>query len=380
MVISIDAERLFQISGCATTFHSGEKDKPKGASDMEAELAKIADTIRDHREVLLTEEAAKNALVMPFLQALGYNVFDPGEVVPEYTADVGTKRGEKVDYAICDGSQVRILVECKPANVELKIENASQLYRYFSVVEARVAILTNGVVYNFYSDIEAANRMDERPFFTCRLDDLRKSDIETLERFSKQSFDIDTIVAEAGNLKLQRLVRNQLEQEFADPSGELVRLVASKVFSGRLTGPVVDRFKVAIRIGIAAIIRERVNTRLASALDDPHDGDEQLPPEERDEIVTTDVERQGFHIVTAIGAALVSPSRIVMRDAKSYCAVLLDDNNRKTIARLHFNSDTSRYFGTFQGKEETRHPVNEPRDIYGYAEAIMDRIKVLDES
>src|SRR3954465_5749281 len=108
----------------------------------------------EHREVLLTEEAAKTALVMPFLQALGYNVFNPSEVVPEFTCDVGTKKGEKVDYAICDGKSVKMLVECKPANTELNLNNASQLFRYFSTTDARVAILTNGVVYKFFSDID----------------------------------------------------------------------------------------------------------------------------------------------------------------------------------------------------------------------------------
>ena len=60
-----------------------------------------------------TEEATKNALVMPFLQVLGYDVFDPLEVVPEYVADVGMKRGEKVDYAILMDGDPIIIIECK---------------------------------------------------------------------------------------------------------------------------------------------------------------------------------------------------------------------------------------------------------------------------
>ena len=93
--------------------------------DLESRIAELTKTVREHREVLLTEEAAKTALVMPFLQALGYNVFNPSEVVPEYTCDVGIKKGEKVDYAICDGGKVRMLIECKPANSELNINHAS---------------------------------------------------------------------------------------------------------------------------------------------------------------------------------------------------------------------------------------------------------------
>lgn len=174
--------------------------------ELEAKLAEIAKVMRDHGEVLLTEQAANTALVMPFLQALGYNVFDPSEVVPEFTCDVGIKKGEKVDYAIMRDKTVAMLIECKPFNTELSVSNASQLFRYFSTTNARVAVLTNGVVYKFYSDIDARNRMDDRPFFTLQVDAVRKSDLRTLERFTKSAFDIDKIVEEAGNLKMQSLV------------------------------------------------------------------------------------------------------------------------------------------------------------------------------
>ena len=133
--------------------------------DLATKLAELQKRSLEHREALLTEEAAKNALIMPFIQALGYDVFSPAEVTPEFTADVGSRKGEKVDYAIKVGGQVNILVECKPANVALNINHASQLFRYFSVTDARLAILTNGVVYQFYSDIERPNKMDEKPFF-----------------------------------------------------------------------------------------------------------------------------------------------------------------------------------------------------------------------
>lgn len=341
--------------------------------EFETELARIAEVIRNHREVLLTEEAAKNALVMPFIRALGYNVFDPGEVVPEYTCDVGIKKGEKVDYAVCEADSVRILIECKPANAELSIENASQLYRYFSVTDARVAILTNGVDYKFYTDVETPNRMDDRPFFTCRLDDLRKADIDTLTKFTKQAFDVEHIVEEARNLKLQTLVRKAIEAEFAEPSGDFVRIVAAKVHDGRLTGAVVDKFKIAIKSAIAAIVRDRVNDRLTSALDRTPESEDVAD----DEIETTEDERQGYHIVCAIAAAKIDPSRLAMRDAKSYCAILLDDNNRKTVARLHFNSSSTRFLGTFSAKEETRHRVSRPVDIYKFAGQISARIAEL---
>jgi predicted type IV restriction endonuclease len=100
-----------------------------------------------------TEEATKNALVMPFIGALGYNVFDPTEVTPELTADVGIKKGEKVDYAILQDGQPIMLFECKWHGAELKDGHASQLYRYFSVTHARFGVLTNGIIYRFFTDL-----------------------------------------------------------------------------------------------------------------------------------------------------------------------------------------------------------------------------------
>ncbi|MEK7856939.1 MAG: type I restriction endonuclease, partial [Acidobacteriota bacterium] len=307
--------------------------------ELEAKLTELGQVAREHREVLLTEEAAKNALVMPFLSALGYNPFNPAEVVPEFTCDVGIKRGEKVDYAICSGGKVTMLVECKPANSELSVSHASQLFRYFATTDARVAILTNGVVYKFFSDIDTPNKMDDRPFFTFQLDAIRKPDIRTLEQFTKASFDIDKIVQEAGNLKMQSLVYKELQKEFQEPSEEFVRLIASRVANGRVTAAVKESFQALIVASVSALIRDRVNERLTSALSasNPIDDEPDGTPDEGDgAVITTEDEIAGFNIIRAIAARKVDPKRIILRDAKSYCAILLDDNNRKTVARLSF--------------------------------------------
>jgi hypothetical protein len=348
--------------------------------DLATRLAELQKRTTEHREVLLTEEAAKTALVMPFIQALGYDVFNPSEVVPEYTCDVGTKKGEKVDYAICDGGKIKILVECKPASAALNLNHASQLFRYFSVTDARLAILTNGVVYQFYSDVEAPNRMDDKPFFTFSMDALKPADIKTIEKFSKSVFDIEQIVREAGFLKMQSLLRKELEKEFAEPSEEFVRMMASRVYEGRLTGQVREQFSKLLPNTISTLIRDLVNDRLSSALNASNPAVpevEAASEEEEAEVVTTQEEISGFRIVQAIAAKLVHPKRIVMRDAKSYCAILLDDNNRKSVARLHFNGLTTKYFGTFSGKEETRHIIGDLTDIYQFADRIEARIREL---
>ena len=345
--------------------------------ELESKIRDIAKTVKDHREVLATEEAAKHALVMPFLQALGYNVSNPFEVIPEFTCDVGTKKGEKVDYAISNGGQIAMLLECKPSHSDLNINHAAQLFRYFSVTEARVAILTNGVIFKFFADIDSPNRMDERPFFTLDLENFRKSDCRTLESFSKGAFDISRIVQEAGKLKHQTLVYMEIEKEMQEPSEELVRIIANRVHPGRLTASVRETFEGLIVNSFSTLVRDKVDAHLTSFLHSrPEEVEIDTGPQEENE--TTPEEIEGFNIVRAIGARKVDPKRIVMRDAKSYCAVLLDDNNRKSIARLHFNSATSKHFGTFAGKEETRHSVEAPIDIYRHDKAILKRLDELE--
>lgn len=347
--------------------------------DLATRLTELATRTQQHREILLTEQAAKTALVMPFIQALGYDVFDPGEVVPEFTADVGTKKGEKVDYAICGGDGVRILIECKPSTGDLNINHASQLYRYFSVTDARVGILTNGVVYQFYSDTDQPNRMDAKPFFSFTMEAIRKSDLRILEQFTKSGFDIERIVQEAANLKLESLIRKEIEQEMGSPSDEFTRLIAGRVQGGRFSSSVKDTTQRLIASAFAAILRDSVNDRLTSALN------ASTMPEEPDEsvdgndgaIITTQDEIAGYRIIQAIAAKFVDPKRIVMRDAKSYCAVLLDDNNRKSIARLYFNSPTTRHVSTFSGKDENKVRIDEVTDIYKLSDTIERRLTEL---
>jgi hypothetical protein len=353
--------------------------------DLATRILELQKRTIEHREVLLTEEAAKTALVMPFLQSLGYDVFNPSEVVPEFTADVGTKKGEKVDYAICNGGKVTILIECKPSTSELNINHAAQLFRYFSVTDARLAVLTNGVNYQFYSDVEKPNKMDDKPFFTFSMDAIKPNDIRTLEKFGKSAFDIEKIVQEAGSLKIQSLLRKEIEKEFAEPSEEFIRMMASRVHDGRLTPAVKESFGRMLGATIGLVIRDLVNDRLSNALnasaplgtDDASDAVGSETTEER--VVTTPDEISGFHIIQAIASRLIDPKRVIIRDAKSYCAILLDDNNRKTIARMHFNGITTKYLGTFTGKDEQRNLISELTQIYQFAPQLEARLRELDD-
>lgn len=346
--------------------------------ELELSLKELQAKLREHRQILSTEESAKTTLVLPFLRALGYDIFNPAEVQPEFTCDVGTKKGEKIDYAVCVNGTPSILVECKSANSGLSDRHASQLFRYFATCDAKVALLTNGIVYKFYTDGDATNRMDEKPFLIFDLDNFRKSDVKNLAIFQKQDFDEEKIAAQAGTLKLQGEVSAELQKEFAQPSDELVRMIANRLHEGRLTEAVRNRFRLVINQSFSTLINNSVNERLQQAMSQSDDGGGETEVVDFSDIETTQDEIDGFNVIRAIASQKVAVDRVVMRDAKSYCAILLDDNNRKSLARLHFNSQTTKHLGLFSGKDEDRVLVDSPADIFKHSAAILRRIEELE--
>ncbi|TFC09531.1 restriction endonuclease [Cryobacterium algoritolerans] len=354
-------------------------------------LAALALKVRNQRGAIQTEEATKNAFIMPFISTiLGYDVFNPLEVVPEFTADVGVKRGEKVDYAIMRDGEVQILIECKKSSEPLKIEHASQLFRYFAVTNARIAVLTNGETYQFYTDLDAPNRMDEKPFLVLALLDIDETLIPELRKLTKDVFDLDSIISSAEELKYIGQIKRTIAAQFTEPQDEWIRFFTTRVYEGAFTQKVREQFTSLVTKATKQYLNDQVNARLKTALGGSNFSSSDAAAEtmssipvaqddlDRDtEIMTTLDELEGYQIVKAIACSEVKPQRVMHRDAKSYFAILLDDNNRKPIARLHFNSKKQKYIGIFDGdKVETRHPIDSLDEIYLHASAIRDTVRI----
>jgi hypothetical protein len=349
--------------------------------DRIKDLANRAAQQIDHIE---TEEATKNAFIMPFISSLGYDVFNPMEVIPEFTADIGTKKGEKVDYAIKKDNNVIILIECKWCGADLHKEHASQLYRYFSATEARFAILTNGIEYEFYSDIDEPNKMDSKPFFSFNLSQFEEHQVGELKKFTKSSFCLEDIITSASTLKYTGAIKKILEDEMKTPSEAFVRFFASQIYDGRITQPVLEQFTGIVKEARIQFINEKINERLKSAMstdqDSPVGSGQTIDNETKDNkdtsngAVTTQDEIDGFNVVKAIARDVTDAARIFMRDTKSYCGVILDDNNRKPICRMHFNS-SQKYIGLFKNKKEERIPIETVDDIFNLSERIKETIQ-----
>ena len=368
--------------------------------DIAERLHSVAAKIESQKDSIETEEATKTAFIMPFISlVLGYDVFNPSEVVPEFTADIGTKRGEKIDYAITRDGEVQILIECKKISEPLNINHASQLFRYFAVTSARIAVLTNGQEYRFYTDLDKPNRMDERPFLVLDVTDLDESLIPELAKLTKDVFDLDSVLSAAEELRYIGELKRALAAEFKAPDDDWVEFLTRRVYDGAFTQKVREQFTGLVGKATKQFLGDQVNERLKAALG----SQDVLPPsdnasvsgsdasarvarasteEAKDDadrgITTTLEEIEGFQIIRAIVCSEVAPSRIAQRDTKSYFGVLLDDNNRKPIARLHFDR-TQKYIGLFdEDKREDRKPIRTLDEIYNFADHLRATVHYYD--
>jgi hypothetical protein len=349
-------------------------------NDQVKALSQRVPNLKDH---LRTEEATKNALVMPFIKALGYDVFNPQEVIPEFTADIGIKKAEKVDYAIMQEGEMIMLIECKKVKTDLSQADISQLYRYFTATKARIAILTNGVQYRLFTDLDAPNKMDSRPFLELDLENLRDSALAEVRRLTKEKFDLDRMLSAASELKYASEIKAILNGQFDNPEEDFVRFFFCQANPGsRFTAAVKAQFTDLVQKACQQFISERVSDRLRSAL-------EEVQPEQPEEgelieddgIVTTEEEIEGYHIVRAIVSGVVDPERVVYRDTRSYMGILLDNNNRKPICRLRFNNPQKKYIGWFnEQKQEQQEPIQKLTEIYKYAEKFMATVLQYDGS
>ncbi|QBA23270.1 type I restriction endonuclease [Chryseobacterium sp. 2VB] len=347
--------------------------------DLKIKLEQLQQKVSGLKDHISTEEATKNAFVMPFIQILGYDIFNPTEVVPEHICDIGTKKGEKVDYVIKNNDEPIFIIECKHWRESADAHN-SQLHRYYHVSKTRFGVLTNGIIYNFYTDLEKPNIMDEKPFFTINIEDLKDSSIKILESFTKKDYNLESILDSAEALKYIKAIRKEFEKEIESPSDEIVKLLVGRFFEKPMTANRMLSFKEYTKKALATSINESISFRLKSALNI----NEQIEKQEEDiktsqpidenndsKIVTTEEELEGFQIVKAIMREKIPAARIAYRDTLSYFGILLDDNNRKPLCRLHFNT-VNKYIETFHNGKDAGEKVllNNLDEIYNFREEL----------
>lgn len=351
---------------------------------FEDEILEFAKEIPSKLEHIDTEETTKIALITPFLRLMGYDTTNPAEVRAEYTADVGSKKGEKVDFAILENGEPIIFIECKPANNDLNTDNISQLFRYVAITDVQIGLLTNGIEYKFFTTGDD-NKMDEKPFLDIDILNLSKKDIKELEKFAKSNFNVDEVVSRADNLKYRNLIKKTLLSEFEEPSEEFVIAIARQVYDGILTPNVKERFSSLIALAINEIISEKINRSLKDAIANNEEEQEDNLDEEidiEDGIITTDTEKEGYFIIRSIASEVVDPDMVAIRDRKNYCNILYNNNQRYPIVRFYFNNEEHLRVEFYDkitltkngGKKGEKVDIENVSELYNYKERILSVI------
>lgn len=354
--------------------------------DFKDEIKILGERVFKHKDQTYTEEGTKNAFVMPFLLALGYDVFNPNEVVPEFISDIGLKKGEKIDYAIFMDGKPTILIECKHWAHNLNLYDG-QLLRYFHVSKAKFGLLTNGIIYRFYSDLVEPNKMDEKPFLEFNISEIKDNQIEELKKFHKSYFDVESIVNTASELKYTNELKQLLQQELNNPTPEFVKHFAKQVYPTSVTAKVLELFTTLIKKSVQQYISDLITDRLKTALnkEDEVTKDKEkesaealvLSKEADNKIETTEEELESYMIVKSILRQKIDVKRISYRDAQSYFSIILDGNNRKTICRMYFNG-TKKYFVVLdENKKEVKSEIKTLDDLYGHSEALLHIVEKL---
>jgi len=352
--------------------------------DFKDQIKQLGDRILKLKDQIATEEATKNAFIMPMLQILGYDVFNPLEIVPEFTCDIGIKKGEKIDYAVIKDNVPLILIETKHWKQNLNLHEG-QLIRYFQAANARYGVLTNGIKYRFYSDINKQNILDEKPFFEFDVTDMKDNEVEELKKFHKSYFDPDIVATTAIDLKYTAEIKALILNEISDPSEWFVRDIVKIVYDGRATDKVIEQFTALTKKSFGQVISDMITDRLKNALREEQTAQPVITapaePAEAENVVPepTQEEMEGFYTIRTILREHSDPKRISYNQTQTYFAVLLDGNVRKPLARLYFRRGGKKYIEVFDDfKNAERYECADINDIYAHVQEMIESIEIYD--
>jgi Uncharacterized conserved protein len=349
--------------------------------DSIKQLALRAEKLKDQ---IQTEEATKMSLIVPFFQVLGYDVFNPHEFTPEFTADVGVKKGEKVDYAIIMDGNPAILIEAKSCTSQLE-KHDSQLFRYFGTTTAKFGILTNGLLFKFYTDLEEANKMDLSPFLEFDILNIKDSLIPEIKKFHKDVFDIESISSAASELKYSKMIKSYFSAQLENPADDFVRLMTTHAYEGVKTQAVLDKFKPLVKKTLNDYISELMNDRIISALKVDSQKQPSTPAAEETApkteilpetggIVTTAEELEAFYIIKSILRQKVPSDKISYKDTGSYFGILYDNNIRKWVCRLELTENKKRLTIPEENKNVVRFDLANIEELYNYSDKLIESL------
>lgn len=351
--------------------------------DFKDAIQQLAERIAKQKEAIQTEEATKTSFIMPMIAALGYDIFDPFEVVPEMDCDL-TKKGDKLDYAIMKDKQAVLLIECKHCRQNLDL-HSTQLSKYYAASNARFGVLTNGIEYRFYADLNKANIMDEKPFLIVNMLDLSDTDIEQLKKFHKSYYNESEILSTAQELQIMIQVKGILNKNFQSPGDEFTRYFVKCLNDGKSPSKLIEQYKPIIKKSIASVINDIIQDRLNFASknteqqtegilnqvatigeqDDDKLQDGIIALDKESGVVTTQEEIDAYNIIRSILRKHISADKIAYKDFKTYFAIGIENPSYWWICRLSFGSrKKSICFPTEDYKSQEKYDIDNIDGIF----------------
>lgn len=228
--------------------------------NLKETLEMLNKVVDDNKELINNEESTKQFLILPFLRGLGYDTYSPQEVTPEFTADFYKKK-EKVDYAISINGEPKIFVEAKSMNTMIN-KNAPQLSRYFSTFPSvRLGILTNGIEYHFFTDLNDTNIMDSKPFFIFNITEYSEDDFDNLIKFSKNLYDYENIKSLAESLIYFQSFKSVIKEIFENPNDNFIKFVIKERFKFKVTQQFINTARPLIKKCIQESLTEIISEK-----------------------------------------------------------------------------------------------------------------------
>ncbi|KJR46715.1 hypothetical protein UF75_2898 [Desulfosporosinus sp. I2] len=321
--------------------------------EFKEELQKLSTQIAERRIHVTNEEMTKQSLILPFIQLLGFDIYNPLEVRPEYIADFGKKKSEKVDYAIFKDSIPVMFFEAKSVNEKLHNHDA-QLCRYFnSAKDVSVGIITNGIEYRFFTDINDTNIMDNKPFFVVNITKLKESEIENLAKFRKDSFNKESLTRCAEELTYASTLDNNIKELLKNPSDEFVRFLLKDFNFQRITSNIVEKFRPIVKQSISnavldrvsdGLYRQEVSTNIEPNVIIENEFDDKIKSKE---IITTDDDLKSFEYIKVMLAKYGrNVDQLGYKDTQNYFSIYvsnlnnwfikinLESNNKNFVTRI----------------------------------------------
>lgn len=287
----------------------------------EKEIRILSSTIEDIKKLVDTEEGTKSSFILPFLQCLEYNVFNPLELKAECVADIGAKKGEKVDYVIYSEDEPIIAIECKKWAENLD-NHHNQLVRYFHTTKVKIAILTNGIIYKFFSDFNEPNILDSEPFFTFNIGKFTDSDLSFLNNFTKNNFNFNALKIYVDKINYKFKVKNEIINLLTNPDKDLITYLIRKCGYVRVTERIYNECEPLIKKILEEILIPKSNQVKNET--------KSIKVEKK--IITTKEELEVYELIKNS----FPEYNITYKDYLNWFSIVLDNTTKKIIARVKF--------------------------------------------